>query len=304
MTTASLPSASIRRWLLAGLAAALLAATVPTASAALPEPPQALPDTTEQLVEGLETVADASNLTQARQAHAGVEPLEPRVLPHTKTLAGRHGELAATLMDELEAAIARGNLSDARSLAQAAASTLREDVMPPVERWDRNRTAVTTGPPRWVDDAIHVPVILVNPPPGGIGAFDVEVSPGGTPTAATLAHGQGEERIDEVNGTARLASFDARALTHLDTTGRASIVLGEITLAHDELRPGDTLNTSTELHALADAEGSGVLAVTLASTSHLPAAGEEGLLGPRAWAIGGVVAGALGLVFVVRRLEV
>lgn len=303
--TAATPRRRSPRRGVAALVAVLILAASPAASAASVTLPEDLPGDVTQLAADLARVAEADDLQTARAAHEQVEASAPHVVPHAPDLAGRDGELLATLLDELDAALARGNLSDARSLAQAGANTLEDDIAPAAEQWSTNRTAITPGPPRWSGDRVLVPLLLVNPPPGGLGAVDVEVTANATPDRATLATGQGETTIDPTNRTARLASFDAQALANLETNRRETTLLGEVAFGPDALAAGDELKLTVTVRELADPGGHRVLVLGLDETTSVPPE-EHGspLLESRWLAVGGLVLGAAALIALVRRLEV
>lgn len=288
------------------VAASLIPGAVPgLAQTGAAEPPTDLSGRVDALGGNLTRIAAADTLEQARAAHRQVLDLAPGVLPHAADLAGRHGELVATLLDELDTQLAAGNLSDARSLAQAAVNTLEDEIVPRVDRWAVNRTAVAPGPIRHGDDGLRVAIVLVNPPPARIGAIDVTLSTGeATPLEATVATGQGEATVDAGNRTARVASFDAQALANLDATSRERIVLGEVTLDATGLSAGDTLELTVDVQAIADRDGREVLALGLAHQGTVPATEDTGLVPATRWlALGGLVGGAAIVVTWIRRWE-
>lgn len=263
--------------------------------------PGDLPGRTATIAEGLEQIAAAEDVEQARRAHEEIaEPLA-RTVPHAIDLAGRSGELLGTYASELEAQLAAGNLSDARSIAQAAANLLEDEIRELVERWDENRTVVAPGPVRWSGDDLVVSVVLVNPPPGGLGAFDVELAlDANRPTGASLATGQGEATVDPANRTARVASFSAQALANLEKSG-PRVVLGEVQL--EPVDAGSTVNATAGVHELVTPDGSPVLALGLTGSSTAPKASGGFEVGAW-WPIVAVGAGAAVLIVGVRRLEV
>lgn len=263
--------------------------------------PDDLPGRTATITGGLDRIAAAEDVEQARSAHAEIaDPLE-RTVPHTIDLAGRSGELLGTYASELEAQLAAGNLSDARSVAQAAANLLEDEIRPLVDRWDENRTVVAPGPARWSGDDLVVSIVLVNPPPEGLGAFDVELAfDASRPTGAHAATGQGETTVDPDNRTARVASFSAQALANLEKSG-PRIVLGEVQLEPPD--EGTPVNATAGVHELVTPDGSPVLALGLTGSSTVPKAPDGFDVGAW-WPIVAVGAGAVGLVALVRRLEV
>lgn len=283
-----------------------VAATAPVQGAGEPGSapwsiPDDLPERTATITQGLDRIAAAEDIEQARRAHDEIaEPLA-RTVPHAVDLAGRSGELLGTYATELEAQLAAGNLSDARSVAQAAANLIEDEIQGPVDRWDENRTVVAPGPARWSGDELVVSIVLANPPPEGLGAFDVELAfDASRPTSARAATGQGDATVEPANGTARVASFSAQALANLDKSG-PRVVLGEVQL--DPLDEGASVNATAGVHELVTPDGSPVLALGLTGSSTVPKAPGGFDVGAW-WPIAAVGAGAVGLVALVRRLEV
>lgn len=297
-------------------AATLLAALLPGALAAPGSPPaveripERLPERTETLRAALANVSEAEDLAAARRAHEDVQARAPELVPHARDLMPEDAELLGTYLAELNRSLAEGNLSDARSLAQAAANLVHDELRPRVEAWTVNRTALTAGPLRWASDGvIVVPLLLVNPPPAGVGAFDasLHVPPDrARPVAASIATGQGETSVDRANGTARIAAFDAQQLAHLGT-GTQVVVLGEARFSAEELTARDTLPVEVRVHGLATPDGQPTPALGLAHAASVPA-DEHGLvsaLGQR-WVALGLVAGmaAVSAIVTKRWLEV
>lgn len=287
---------------LAGAALIALAAlAAPATGAGIP---QDLPGDARALADGLDRVADADDVPAMRDQRATLTgPLE-RVLEHAGDLADREGALLATYVERLDEQLAAGNRSDAASLARAAASTTRDTIVPAADAWAENRTALVPGGPSWQGEAVAVPVVLVNPPPAGVGALDVEVHvEDATVTGAEVAVGRGETTVDAANGTARLASFDAAALAKLDAASRERVVVGTVLLDGDELAPGDEVRVDPTTRALATPEGAPAPAIGVADTARVPEA-SGGLFSERVLAVAGVAAGAAVLVALARRLEV
>lgn len=263
--------------------------------------PTDLPQAAEDVRAGLDQVADASEIEQARRAHRSIAGDLDALAPHAVDLAGRSGELFATYRTQLARALADGNLSDARSLAGAAANLLEDEIRPRVDRWAVNRTALAPGPVRWSNGDPVVSVVLVNPPGGGLGAFDVGIAfEEARPTDAGAAVGRGEASVDTANRTARVASFSAQALANLDA-GRQRLVLGEVQL--DRLEPDRLVNATARVHELVASDGGEVPALGLASSSTVPER-PSGLDVGAWWPIAALAVGALVLVALVRRLEV
>lgn len=285
------------------LALALLA--VPTAAGAgAPSVPEDLPGDARELADRLDATASQEDLAAMRAAHANLTPLAERVLEHAEDLAGRQGALVDTYLERLDEQLDAGNRSDAESLARAAATTTREHLVPAAEAWDVNRTAIAPGTASWTDEGLAIAIVLAHPPPAGVGAVDVEVqvTPPASPEAATLALGQGETSVDQANGTARLASFDAAALANLDrSTQRATI--GTVVLDPDGLEPADTVDLAVTPHEAATPDGRATPVIGLASTVEVPEEG-GGLFSTRLLALAGVGAGAVLLFGLSRRLEV
>lgn len=292
------------RWPLPGslvLALALLAVPANAGGASVPDQ---LPADTRALADGLDELAGAEDLAAMRDTHANLTPVAERVLGHAEDLAGREGALLETYLDRLAEQLDAGNRSDAESLARAAATTTRQEVVPAAEAWATNRTAILAGSASWTDEGLSVPIVLANPPPAGVGAVDVEVEIGdeAAPRSASLALGQGETSVDAANGTARLASFDAAALANLDrSTQRAT--LGTVVLEPDGLDPGNTVDVEVTPREAATPEGRSTPVIGLAAAVEVP---EEagGLFNTRLLALAGVGAGAALLFGLSRRLEV
>lgn len=263
--------------------------------------PDDLPGRTAAILDGLERLATAEDIEHARRAHDEIaEPLD-RTIPHAVDLAGRSGELLGTYATELETQLAAGNLSDARSIAQAAANLVEDEIEPLVDRWAQDRTVVAPGPARWSGDELVLSIVLVNPPPEGLGAFDIElVFDASRPTGAGAATGQGEAIVDRANRTARVASFSAQALANLDKSG-PRIALGEVQLEPTEA--GDTVNATAHVNELVTPEGSRVLALGPTGSSTVPERPSGFDVGTW-WPLAAVGVGAVALIAGVRRLEV
>lgn len=266
------------------------------------EVPEGLDEDAASLEAGLSAIADAEGIEQARQIHAGdVEGPAERLAPYLEDLAGREGELLATYLERLDASLEDGNLSDARSLAGAGANQARQALVPAAQAWEANRTALAAGPVEASEQGPRVSLVLVNPPPGGIAALDVEMRvENATPTEAQLAQGQGETQTNPANGSVRWASFDAANLAGVDADGPRTL-LGQVQL--DVESSVETITTDVDVHQLADADGREVPAVGLAGQRQVPE--DAGSAIGEVWiALAGVTAAAGGLAWWVRGWEV
>lgn len=306
--------------LLVALAALLVLPAATAGSAADPAEPEAapedrvpedLPGDAAALKEGLEDAGEADDVGELRDAVNRTRPLARDTLPLLRDLQGddRAGDLVAELWAGLEEAADAGNLSDGRSLAASAAGTLEDDLVPRVDAWDRNRTVVTVGRAEAGDDGLVLPIVVLNPPPGGLGALDAGLSvdpDAARPTDVSLELGRGRTTVDAANGTARAASFQAEALAGIESAGALATVFARVAADPGDLAPGDTLEIAVDVHAAADARGGPLLVVAPDGAAEVPAR-TQGFLGgvPASW--GGLAAvgllGASALV-AVRRLEV
>lgn len=295
-----------------GLIVASLAVTVlvlpGTASGQPLSVPASLGEPADRLVEGLSTLEDSSSLDEARQVHRErVRPPARNLTPHVVDLAGRDGQLLETYLERLGDQLAEGNLSNARSLAGAARNVVEEDVAPAARQWDGNRTALGIGPLRWLEGDVAGSLVLVHPPPAGIGAFAARAGIQGPthPAGGSLDVGRGDVRVEPANGTVRWASFDASALARLDGGTRSRIALGTLQLDPSNLSAGDRVHTHVAVEELVDSNGDRLTAIGLAASHEVPARSQSGLGLARNWlAIGGVALGAVGLVYLARRWEV
>lgn len=264
--------------------------------------PDDLPSRTEDVQAGLERIADAESLDEARRTHRGIAPDLARLASHAVDLAERAGELLGTYRMELDARLAAGNLSDARSIAQAAANLLADEIQPRVDRWAGNRTVVAPGPLRWSDGDLVVAIVLANPPTQGLGALDVELRfESARPTGASVATGRGDATVDRDNRTARVASFSAQALANLEGDRAQRLVLGRVQL--EELEPGDRVNATVRVHELVTSGGEEILALGLTGSATVPSTPSGFDLGTW-WPLAALGAGAAGVWGIVRRLEV
>lgn len=288
---------------------AVSALAIPSQAAGQPlSVPDSLIEPANRLASGLSRVQDSSSLDQARRVHElRVVPASANLTPYAVDLAGRDGELLGSYLDRLDTQLARGNLSNAQSLAGAAANLVEDEIAPTAARWDSNRTALGIGPLRWTGDRLVASLVLLHPPPASIGAFAAQASLTGatTPVAASLDVGQGDTRIDPGNGTVRWASFDASALARLDTATRSRVALGSVQLDATNLSTGDRVRTDVTVDELADANGKPLVAIGLSGSHEVPAAVSRGIGVPPGWlALGGVALAAVGLIALARRWEV
>lgn len=265
--------------------------------------PGSLGEPAAELGQGLSELSEAEDVATARTVHErSIDPAAAQIRPYAADLADRHGELLATYLDRLATQVAAGNLSDARSLAGAAAGVVDEHLQPAAAAWDGNRTAIAAGPITRSDDGARITLVLVNPPPGGVGAFDASLTVDrATPEQARLSAGQGQTQVDPANGTVRWASFDASAMAHLSADGRDRVALGDALLA-DPPPAGQTVEAQASVADVTDADGEPMPAIGVTATRTMPT--DEGAL-PTAWlALAGVGLGAVGLAWWVRGWEV
>lgn len=245
----------------------------------------------------LANASQGDDLDEIRAAVADAGRVGPAVVPHLVAVADRDGALVVELWRSLRTEARAGNASNARSLAGAAADALADDVIPRVRSWDANRTTVTPGDPSAPG---RVPVVLIHPPPSGLGAFDVRVTADGpaSPTDAAVAVGQGRSHLDPANRSARLASFDARALAGLGTTARDVVVLGHVSFAAE----AGTVGLDVDVLELVDPDGRPVPAVSPSARVDLSVQGGVLDLPTNVVALGLVATLGVGAVLAVRRL--
>jgi hypothetical protein len=265
--------------------------------------PDSLGDPAGEMHESLQTIADADALDRARQVHADqVVPAREELAPHASDLAPDEGPLLATYLDRLETRLAEGNLSDARSLAGAAAQLVADEIQPRAEHWDENRTALAAGPVQPGENGPKVALVLVNPPPS-LAAYDAELSvTPGAPTSAQVALGQGQTRVHADNGTVRWASFDASAMAHLSPQSTQRVALGQAQLDPAGLDPATPVATAVDVNQLSDAEGRPVPAIGLQTERSVPAGDDA--VDPTWLTLGGVGLAAAGLGWWIREWEV
>lgn len=289
------------------LALGLILACAPLAAATSSEAdpvPASLAEPAGELHTGLEALAEAEDLERARQLHReDVQPPAGELSGYLEDLAGEDGRLLARYLDRVETSLEEGELSDVRSLAGAGANLLEDEIVAVAERWDANRTAVLAGPLQADDRGLVVPLVLLNPPPAGVGAYDVALSfPDAQPREATVEVGRGEVHVDEANATVRWASFDASQMARLGSPGAERVLLGEAILDSGELETGDRLAVDAQARELIGPEGDAVPAVG-ADTERTVPEPETGL--ETTWvALGGVGVAALGFGWWVNRWEV
>lgn len=280
------------------------------ASAAPPgdqaEVPQGLADATDRLREGLQAVSEADGIEQARQQYEQrVKPHEQTLLPHASDLADRDGDLLTTYLDRLADQLAEGNLTDARSLAQAAANHIRETIRSIVLAWEQNRTSLVAGSVWSTPEGPRVSLVLIHPPPAGIAAFDASLHlEGAIPVSAQLSKGQGQAQVDATNATVRWASFDAASLAGLDASRMERIVLGEAQLDGQKAKDGSAIGTDVEVNQLVDPNGKRVPVIGLAAERSVPEAGEDPIVSKAGLAMVVLGVAGAGLVLWVRRWEV
>lgn len=270
-----------------------------------PQVPQTLAEPAHDLEAALAELSQAEDLEEARQLHRErVEPTATALMPYAADLAGEDGRLLATYLERLAERLEAGNLTDARSLAGAAADLVRDELLDVAERWDANRTALMAGPLEATDDGWRVSLVLVHPPPSGIAAFDAELAiPEATPREAAVELGQGQTRLDPANGTVRWASFDARSTARLSPQGADRVVLGQATLEPDTPSDTERLATQASVFEVLDPEGREVPVVGLDGARQIPEEGADGA--SRGWlALAGLGLAATGVGLWVRRWEV
>lgn len=289
-----------------GLVLALTLASIPTAAgqAAPGTVPETLAEPTLALEDGLDDLRGAEDINQAREIHQDrVGPHAQDVAPYLEDLVREDGRLLATYLDRIDQALEEGEASDARSLAGAAANLVEDEILPVAQRWDANRTAVMAGPLQASSDGLRVGLVLVNPPPGGIAAFDASLSfQTAAPLGASVELGQGETRIDDANATVRWASFDASTLARLSPQQAERVLLGDAELDQGPLEPGSTIVVEAHAHELRDSEGQPVPTIGVDAERTVPEAHE----GASAawWALGGVGVASVGLGWWIHRWEV
>jgi hypothetical protein len=281
-----------------------LASAGPVAGQAAEDPiPASLAQPSEQLRHGLDQLRDADEIERARQVHADqIQPPADQLAPYLADLAGEDGRLLATYLDRLDQALADGNLSDARSLAGAAANLVDDEVRPLTQRWDANRTALLAGPLTHGSEGLVVPLVLHNPPAAGLAAVDASLTiDAGEPLEAHVEHGQGDTHLDPANGTVRWASFETSSLAELDTHRTDRVLLGRAVVDTD-WTPGETTAIQAHAHELLDPEGEPVPAVGVETQRTVPARDEGSA--SRWLALAGIGLAGLGLTWWVRRWEV
>lgn len=279
-----------RRSIVAALALALVVIVPSVGAAPIDRVPTSLPDDARTYRSALGNASEADGIERIRDAVDDARQVAPRVVPHLVDLGGSDGELLAelwpTLLDEARA----GNATNARSLAGAAVDVLDDTLIARADAWDRNRTTITPGRA----SGAEVPVVLIHPPPSGLGAFEIRVAADAPvrPTGATVAVGQGQTRLDPDNGSAALASFDAKALAGLGGASQDVVTLGHVTFPAD----AGTIPVQVEVVELVDPDGRAVPVVSPAGDATIASGGA--LEVPTNLLAVGLVAG-LGLVAVV-----
>lgn len=248
----------------------LLLPASPGASAAPASPPAERVDAAELVAATEHHGSILRNLSTVESMDAAVELVAEaggnasRVLDALQDLDARDGDLLGNYWEGLRGEVRTGNLSDVRSLARAARGLLDDELLPQLRSWAGNGTFLTPGNAQAAaGGATRVPVLLFHPPPGGVGAFDLEVrvDPDAVRVAgAEAAVGQGEATVDAGNGSARVASFDARALGNLDSGG-VFVTLAHVTV---EPRSGGDVPVVLDVHVreLVRPDGTAVPAVT------------------------------------------
>lgn len=282
--------------------------TSATATDPVDRVPEMLPDQVAALEQGLGDLSETQEEETMERLWPAVEGAARRVLGPAVDLTGRHGELLTSYIDQLDIEVAAGNTTNVRSLARSAAGLVADEIRPAVETWARQPTTLTVGEGRTVqEDRVRVPVVMVHPPPGGVGAVDVSVATletGWRPVEASIDTGQGQARVDPANGTARLASFDAKSLAKLSSV-RAGVVIGHVVLQGGSLDDEGAGQAEVRVHAVADRDGQEIPA--LGAPGEIQASETTGAgwqLG--AWGAAAVVGGlGVGAVIAARRfLEV
>jgi hypothetical protein len=302
--------------LLATAAAAALL-LVPAATAGEPTDPadrvpEDLPRDAATLRDHLENVSEAQDLDEARSVMDRARPLADDAIPLLRDIQGedRAGDLLAELWTGAEDAAEAGNLSDLRSLAGSAANTLEDDLEPRARTWAGNGTAVTVGQAEPGDgDRFRLPIVVLNPPPGGLGALDAGLRldvDEARPVEVKIELGEGEAKVAPENGTARAASFKPKALAGLESVSGPAARFATVLVEPEAASVGDTLSVEVTVRAAADAGGSPVPVIGPDGQAVVPASEPGGLASvPAAW--GGLAAVGLmgaGAVVAARRLEV
>lgn len=302
------------RLLLAAAAAIVLlpAAAASPSEAPLDRIPEDLPGDEAAFRGHLDNASEAEDTEALRQAIDAAKPLAEDLLPQLRDLQGddRAGDVVTELWGSLVEAADAGNVSDGRSLAGSAANHLEEDLRFRVEAWAANRTAVTPGGAEPADgDRFRVPLLVLHPPPEGLGALDAEVAvdPGqARPVAASAELGRGQSTVDPANGTARAASFNLQSATGLDPQGPPATTFAVVTFAPEAADAGDVLTVEAAVAEAADGDGD-TLPVLAPDGEVVVTASEGGFLTGSSAAWGGLAAVALlgaGAVVAARRLEV
>lgn len=276
----------------------------PAQSTTQTELPSDLADQGDAIRQELVRVAEAGNLSAMRAAAEPVLAQADPVVAHATDLQAREGERLGLFLDELSRSLEAGNETDARSLARAAVNLLEGSILPTFEAWERNRTAVLPGPLHRDGGALILTIVLVNPPPGGLGAFDVRVQlgQGWQPTQASVEVGQGESHVDTANGTARLASFDAKALVGFGSGAPEGQVLGTVRVTAEDGALPKGLPVELDIVELASSQGDPVLALGIGGTLDVESATSQGtLLSKRMIALGAVAVLSVGAIVWVRK---
>lgn len=269
----------------------LLAATAPMATA-VPAVPTDLPARTTELRTALEDLSEATSADEARELWGTVPQSGDPTASALWDLSPTDGDLLAAYLDGLDEAIAEGNLTDVRSLARAAESLVEEALEPLAATWATNATGVAPGEPEMrPDGTLRVPVILHNPPPAGVGAFDVALHADPETASAvggTVSLGTGQATADTANGSVRLASFDAKAAGGFGQGHRAFLHLGYAVFEPTDDRGNLTLDV--RIHELVDPQGERLLAVGADGDLVVPAQVDASAFRLPAWAVWGLVA--------------
>lgn len=284
-----------RRAAVAALALALVV-TVPSVGAQpVDRVPTSLPDDARTYRSALSNASEADGIEPIRDAVDDARQVAPRVVPHLVDLGGSDGDLLAELWSTLDDEARAGNATNARSLAGAAVDVLDDTLIDRADAWDRNRTTITPGRA----SGAEVPIVLIHPPPSGLGAFEIEVVADAPvqPTAARVAVGQGQTRLDPDNGSAALASFDAKALAGLGGASRDVVTLGHVTFPDD----AGTIDVEVEVVELVDPDGREVPVVSPAGEVEIASAGALEVP-TNVLALGLVAALGIGAVVAIRRV--
>lgn len=245
-----------RRTAVAALALAWLLIVPGVGAAPIDRVPTSLPGDARTYRSALGNASQAESIDAIRAAVDDAGQVAPDVVPHLVDLGGSDGELLAELWPTLRDEARAGNATNARSLAGAAVDVLDDTLVDRADAWGRNRTTITPGR----TSGTRVPIVLLHPPPSGLGAFEIRVSADDpvAPTGATVAVGQGQTSLDPDNGSAALASFDARALAGLGGASQQAVTLGHVTFPSG----AGTIPVEVEVVELVDPDGRSVPAVS------------------------------------------